>query len=230
MKAYQIKIELQDSEPLIWRRVIMPAGATFNRLHDVIQNVLNFKSGYPYDAYHLFEFNLPADNIRVTNDEEAYQEHLYFKKNRKEVEENIKNMPSEFKEFNDAYLKNLNTVIRKPTSIKIDDYIEKYGEIEYNYDFGDDWRISVILEKKVEDYPYGYPTLIDGAETAPPEDVGGLPGYYEFLKIYHDPSHPEYEEARTWAEEQKYREYDIEHTNRMLKFIKYKKSERNKVK
>jgi len=24
MKAYQIKIELQDSEPLIWRKVIMP--------------------------------------------------------------------------------------------------------------------------------------------------------------------------------------------------------------
>jgi len=37
MKAYQIKIEIQHSEPLIWRRVIMPADATFNRLHDVIQ-------------------------------------------------------------------------------------------------------------------------------------------------------------------------------------------------
>ncbi len=53
----------------------MPAGATFNRLHDVIQNVFNFKSGYPYEPYHLFEFDLSADNIRVTNDEEAYQQH-----------------------------------------------------------------------------------------------------------------------------------------------------------
>ena len=47
MKAYIINIELVGSEPLIWRRVIMPAGATFNRLNDVIQNVTNFLSGYP---------------------------------------------------------------------------------------------------------------------------------------------------------------------------------------
>ena len=69
MKAYQIKIEIQHSEPLIWRRVIMPADATFNRLHDVIQNVFNFYSGYPQDAYHLFHFDLSEGNIRVTNDE-----------------------------------------------------------------------------------------------------------------------------------------------------------------
>ncbi len=42
MKAYVIKIELIDSGPLIWRKVIMPAGDTFNRLHDVIQKVANF--------------------------------------------------------------------------------------------------------------------------------------------------------------------------------------------
>jgi len=28
MNQYVIKIELIDSEPLIWRKVIMPAGAT----------------------------------------------------------------------------------------------------------------------------------------------------------------------------------------------------------
>ena len=58
MKAYIIKIELQDSNPVIWRRVIMPADATFNRLHDVIQTVTNFQSGYPSDGYHLFRFDL----------------------------------------------------------------------------------------------------------------------------------------------------------------------------
>ena len=45
MKAYIIKIELLDSYPLIWRRVVMPADATFRRLHDVIQTVTNFLSG-----------------------------------------------------------------------------------------------------------------------------------------------------------------------------------------
>lgn len=37
MKAYQIKIELIDSKPLIWRRVIIPADVTFKRVHDTIQ-------------------------------------------------------------------------------------------------------------------------------------------------------------------------------------------------
>ena len=57
MKAYIIKIELQNTKPLIWRKVIMPAGATFNRLHDVIQTVTNFQSGYQYQST-SFEFNL----------------------------------------------------------------------------------------------------------------------------------------------------------------------------
>lgn len=39
MKAYIIKIELEGSKPLIWRRVIMPAGATYRRLHDVTQQI-----------------------------------------------------------------------------------------------------------------------------------------------------------------------------------------------
>jgi hypothetical protein len=54
----------------------MPAGATFNRLHDIVQMVTNFQSGYPcIKPMHLFEFDLKEENIRVTNDEQAYQEH-----------------------------------------------------------------------------------------------------------------------------------------------------------
>jgi len=37
MKAYHIKIELIDSQTIIWRRVIIPADVTFKRLHDTIQ-------------------------------------------------------------------------------------------------------------------------------------------------------------------------------------------------
>ncbi|MBU4349364.1 plasmid pRiA4b ORF-3 family protein, partial [bacterium] len=66
MKSYIIKIELQNSDPLIWRKVIMPAGATYNRLHDVIQSLTNFQSGYSIGDYHLYEFDLKGENIRVT--------------------------------------------------------------------------------------------------------------------------------------------------------------------
>ena len=44
MKAYILKLSFEDITPLIWRRIILPAGATFNRLHETIQNVTNFQS------------------------------------------------------------------------------------------------------------------------------------------------------------------------------------------
>lgn len=87
----------------------------------------------------------------------------------------------------------------------------------------------VTLDEVVTDYHYGYPTLIDGAETAPPEDVGGLLGYYEFLKVYNDPKHPEHEETKIWAKEQRYREYNAEFINMKIKDLKYKKTEWDKI-
>ncbi len=192
VKSYILRIELIGSDPLIWRRVIMPAGATFNRLHDVIQGVTNFRSGYPNIIYHLFRFELKEDNICVTNDEETYAEHLK---------------------------------VRKPTGLKIDDYLERHKEVRYIYDFGDDWQFNVRLENIVDDYYFGYPTLLDGAETAPPEDVGGIPGFYEFLEIYGDERHPEHEEIVAWAKEQYFREYNADSINESLKNIKYKQTD-----
>lgn len=223
MKAYRLKIELKDSNPLIWRRVIMPAGATYNRLHEVIQKVFNFRD------YHLFEFELSKVNMVVTNDEEAYLAHQYYKKHRNELEDKVKNAPPQFVLFEEARLERMKKVVRKPTGLKIDSYLEEVGELLYRYDYGDDWKVWITLERIEEDYHYGYPTLLDGAEIAPPEDVGGLYGYKQFLEIYHNPNHPEYEEMRTWAKGQYYREYDPKFINEMLKFSKYKKTEWDQI-
>ncbi|WKA51729.1 plasmid pRiA4b ORF-3 family protein [Planococcus liqunii] len=229
MKSYIIKIELEHSDPLIWRQVIMPAGATFNMLHDIIQQVTNFQSGYPYEAYHLFEFDLAEDNIRVTNDEEAYLEHQYFKKNRTEFSERLKNMEPAHKRFEEAYQKRLSTTVRKPSGIKIDEYLEKHGELLYRYDFGDGWEFRIQLESIVDDYYFGFPTLLDGAETSPPEDVGGIHAFYEFLQIYRDPQHPEHQEMKKWADSQSFKEYDPDRMNGRLKSRMYKKTEWDKI-
>lgn len=61
--------------------------------------------------------------------------------------------------------------------------LEKHNAIRYNYDFGDDWWFTIRLEEIVDDYYFGFPTLLAGAETAPPEDVGGIHGFYEFLEF-----------------------------------------------
>ena len=198
MKAYIIKIELVDSNPLIWRRVIMPADATFNRLHDVIQAVTNFQSGYPHGGYHLYRFDLPEENLAVTNDEEAYLAHQHYNKNKALYVKRLKKASPAHLKFEQFHQERLKIKIRKPTGLKIDKYLEAHKEIHYLYDFGSDWQFTITLENIVEDYYFGYPTLLDGAETAPPEDVGGATGYEDFVAAMADPNHPEHQSMREW--------------------------------
>ncbi len=43
-----------------------------------------------------------------------------------------------------------------------------------------------------------YPRLTDFAGRCPPEDIGGAPGYEEFLVAMGDPKHPEHADLKTW--------------------------------
>ena len=69
----------------------------------------------------------------------------------------------------------------------------------YTYDFGDDWRHTVTVEAVTSADPaLAYPRFIDGAHRAPPEDVGGEPGFEHFLTVMADPSHPEHADLKRW--------------------------------
>ena len=195
MKAYILKFSFQHIQPEVWRRVIIPAGATFNRLHETIQYVTNFQS--ELEPYH--SFGIEIEDIFITNNEDF------------------------LKEYKTQLFKGLK--VKQPARIKIDQYIEKHGEFLYNYDFGDGWYIQIVLEDIVDDYYFGYPTLIAGEGIAPPEDVGGPRGYEEFLKIYHNPFHPEYLSTYAWAESMHYFLLDIDNANELLKHVKFKKTE-----
>jgi hypothetical protein len=71
--------------------------------------------------------------------------------------------------------------------------------ILYEYDFGDGWLHDIVLEKELETQDGGpFPRCIAGKRAAPPEDVGGPPGYDEFLRIMGDDTHPEHEFMREW--------------------------------
>jgi len=229
MKAYIIRIELEQSQPLIWRKVIMPAGATYRRLHDVIQNTTNFQSGYPSNGYHLYAFDLVKENRIVTDDNVRYLEHQHYKKNKRSYEERLERMLSDRKRFEERRLEQLKIEVRKPTGLKIDPYLEKYRELRYNYDFGDDWWFTIKLEEVVDDYYFGFPTLLDGEGTAPPEDVGGIAGFNAFLNVYRQPGHPDYEKTKVWADACFFREYDPEWINGGLKGLDYKKTEWDKI-
>ena len=70
----------------------------------------------------------------------------------------------------------------------------------YVYDFGDGWEHKVELEKIVpRDANTDYPICITGRRACPPEDVGGLEGYREFLEVITSPSHEDHEAWKQWA-------------------------------
>jgi len=69
----------------------------------------------------------------------------------------------------------------------------------YTYDFGDGWEHGVVLEKQLPAEPdTTYPVCTDGKLACPPEDCGGIPGYYNLLDALADPQHLEHEEMREW--------------------------------
>lgn len=69
----------------------------------------------------------------------------------------------------------------------------------YTYDFGDDWRHTIVVENVVvADPTVEYPRFIEGARRAPPEDVGGPPGFEEFLRVMAAPNDSEHDNIMTW--------------------------------
>ncbi len=69
----------------------------------------------------------------------------------------------------------------------------------YEYDFGDGWEHDVMLEAAIPpSASVRYPVLLAGRRRCPPEDVGGVGGFYHFLQAMADPKHPDHKELRDW--------------------------------
>lgn len=69
-------------------------------------------------------------------------------------------------------------------------------KLYYEYDFGDSWEHSILLEKMLEPTPeQALPYCTTGRYACPPEDCGGAWGYCNYLEALEDPAHEEYEDA-----------------------------------
>ena len=77
---------------------------------------------------------------------------------------------------------------------------EPSAVFSYEYDFGDSWEHRIEVEKVLLPEPgVRYPRCLAGKRACPPEDVGGIFGYEEFLQAIRDPKHPEHEAMREWV-------------------------------
>jgi len=77
-----------------------------------------------------------------------------------------------------------------------------HKRLTYTYDFGDSWDHLIVVEK-VEAAADGrpIPACIAGKRACPPEDCGGLWGYYELLDALADPDYPDRDERLEWLGE-----------------------------
>lgn len=92
--------------------------------------------------------------------------------------------------------------VEQEASIRLSDIVPTLGKkakFEYIYDFGDDWRHEIVFEGIQPPNPkLKYPACVEGERACPPDDVGGVYGYMDFLEAIADPDHDQHDEMLEW--------------------------------
>jgi hypothetical protein len=102
---------------------------------------------------------------------------------------------------------------------RLADTLGKRKSFRYWYDFGDDWRHTIKIEKHLPPDPAAAAAiLIDGANACPPEDCGGPAGYAN-LRAALNPRHPGYEQDQEWLEDFDPADFEIEAARKLLVYV-----------
>jgi hypothetical protein len=90
--------------------------------------------------------------------------------------------------------------VHQARSLRIGMLIDRgISAFRYTYDFGDDWRHRIIIERVSDADPQtDYPILVGGERRAPPEDVGGPPGFLDFVEAISNRGHPRHRDIVRW--------------------------------
>lgn len=88
--------------------------------------------------------------------------------------------------------------IESEATVTLSAVLRKAGTgMNYTYDFGDSWEHLIVLENKLPTDPHEtYPKCTGGQLACPPEDCGGIPGYYALLKARANLKQPRHIELR----------------------------------
>ena len=109
--------------------------------------------------------------------------------------------------------------VENERNIRLSSVLRRPGaKLIYTYDFGDNWEHAIVLEKLLPLLPdMTSPTCIDGSLACPPDDCGGIPGFYELLDALADPNHEQHQEMRDWVgDDFDPQAFSVEEVNRKL--------------
>jgi Plasmid pRiA4b ORF-3-like protein len=102
--------------------------------------------------------------------------------------------------------------IRSATGKKLSAVADSAGDkIRYEYDFGDRWELDILVEATHPAEPdVAYPRCIAGRRAGPPEDCGGVSGFYRLIEVLADPGHEDHADQLEWLGIESAAEFDPE--------------------
>lgn len=167
--VHQFLVVLSETDPLVWRRIQVPAAYSFWDLHVAIQDAMGWLD------YHLHEFRIVAASgrrvasIGIPADDEPSD---------RRVEPGWRVGLDDYFEHRqwDA-----------PPAL----YLYDFGDGWKHAVVHEGMR---AVEPGRE-----YPCCVGGARHCPPEDCGGPDGFTAFLEAVTDPTHPQHAELLQWA-------------------------------
>ncbi|MBI4909363.1 MAG: plasmid pRiA4b ORF-3 family protein [Acidobacteria bacterium] len=85
--------------------------------------------------------------------------------------------------------------------VRLSSVLQSTGaKLRYTYDFGDSWEHTIVLEKRLPaEIGSQYPICTAGKLACPPEDCGGVGGYYDLIEALADPDHESHEHLLEWT-------------------------------
>jgi hypothetical protein len=193
---YQLRITLNGTKPPIWRRVAVPPEITLGQLHEVIQIAMGWTDS------HLHHFVLRDKSLKPSKDEMAQAMRSMLEGDDDAADAVFSRVRGE------RYFVPKQTPFGDPTeldgqdedAVTLAEVCPKVkSKLIYEYDFGDGWQHTVEVQKIVEPEPgVEYPVCLAGKKACPPEDCGGVWGYYDLLETVANPKHENHDDMLEW--------------------------------
>lgn len=148
--VHHMRIELDGIDPPVWRHIAVPSDFNLYDLHEVIQVAMGWEEA------HLHEFFLAG---------RGGKRRRTFTPRLDPMGGAIHDDDMEGEDESEVILGQL--------------LYRAHMKLHYLYDFGDGWQHTIrVMRIAPRDPEQVYPCCLDGARACPPEDCGGVHGYY----------------------------------------------------
>ena len=210
LRLYRLKITIDDTDPPIWRRLEVHAGMEMDSLATAIETV------FGWSGEHMGEFNVKG---RTIGDDDGWSgaepdlgplEDIFGRiqkiKTRAGSKTEKQRRAAELFAAHD--LTQERTDANEPGAAHEARDVPTLGDLvprvrtkfTYTYDFGDDWKHLIEVEKIAPAEPGArYPRCTDGARANPIEDCGGPWGFAELVEAAGNSKHERFADLEEWG-------------------------------